>query len=52
MGYNTSSKKCPVCKKYFLDLKQFMEHIQKEHRDISPDKILQMGRETRWSLRS
>lgn len=51
MGYSTSAKKCPVCKKDFLDLKQFMEHIKKEHRDISPDAILQMGKETRWSLR-
>jgi hypothetical protein len=51
MGNNSGAKKCPVCKKDFLDLKLFMEHIKKEHGDILPDTILQMGKETRWSLR-
>jgi len=46
------AKKCPVCKKDFLDLKQFMEHIKKEHKDIPPDMILQIGKEARWSMRS
>jgi uncharacterized C2H2 Zn-finger protein len=52
MGNNSGAKKCPVCKKDFLDLKLFMEHIKKEHRNISPDKILEMGKETRWSFRN
>jgi hypothetical protein len=45
-------KTCPVCKEDFSDLIKFMEHIKKNHREIPPNKIFEMGKEQKWKLRS
>lgn len=44
-------KKCQVCNKDFFDLMQFMEHIKKNHREITPNKIFEIGKEQKWSFR-
>ena len=48
---NDFSKKCPVCKRDFASLSDFMEHIKKEHKDIAPSDILSMGDERKWKFR-
>lgn len=45
-------KTCPVCNEDFSNLIKFMEHIKTSHNEISPDKILEMGKERKWSLRN
>jgi len=48
---NEFTKNCQVCKKDFSDLIKFMENIKKDHKEIRPDKIFEMGKEQKWSLR-
>ena len=38
------SKDCPMCKKNFADLVEFMDHIKKVHKNIPSNKIFGMGR--------
>ena len=45
------SKTCPVCKKVFSSLEEFMTHIKTEHKDLSPSDILSMGDERKWKFR-
>jgi hypothetical protein len=45
------SKDCPVCKKNFTDIAEFMDHIKNDHKNIPPEKILGMGKEKTWSFK-
>lgn len=43
-------KNCPVCNKQFTSLLEYTHHIGTEHRDISPEKILKMNKEEKWTF--
>lgn len=45
------SKNCSVCNKKFTDLKRYMDHIKNNHKDISPEDLLKMGKEHKWKFR-
>ncbi|HXX05751.1 MAG TPA: hypothetical protein VEJ68_02905 [Candidatus Bathyarchaeia archaeon] len=44
------TKDCPVCQKQFASLIEYMQHLAKDHKDISPDKILTMNKEEKWKF--
>ncbi len=46
-GFN---KECPVCKKEFVDLVEYMEHLAKDHKDIPPDRMLKINTEEKWKF--
>ena len=43
-------KICPLCKKQFSSLLEYTVHIGNEHKDIPPEKILDMNKEDKWSF--
>jgi len=45
------SKDCPVCKKNFTDLVEFMDHIKKVHKNIPSNKIFDIRKEKTWSFK-
>jgi uncharacterized C2H2 Zn-finger protein len=45
------SKDCPVCKKNFTDLVEFMDHIKKVHKNMPSNKIFGIGKEKTWSFK-
>ena len=45
------SKDCPACKKNFIDLAEFTEHIKNIHKNIPSEKIFGMGKEKTWSFK-
>lgn len=44
-------KDCPVCKKRFLSLLEYTTHIGKDHRDIPTEKIVNLNKEQKWSMK-
>ncbi len=46
----TFEKECPVCKKKFTSLLEYTTHLGKEHRDMSPERIMGMDKEKKWSM--
>ena len=43
-------KDCPVCKKKFTSLIEYTTHLGNDHRDIPTDRILNIGKEEKWTL--
>jgi uncharacterized C2H2 Zn-finger protein len=43
-------KNCPVCKKVFTSLLEYTTHIGVDHKDISPEQILKMNTEQKWTF--
>ena len=43
-------KDCPICKKKFTSLLEYTTHLGKDHSDISPERILKMGKEDKISM--
>jgi uncharacterized C2H2 Zn-finger protein len=44
-------KNCPVCNQKFSSLLDYTVHIGKDHKNIPPDKILELGKEKKEHLR-
>jgi uncharacterized C2H2 Zn-finger protein len=44
-------KDCPVCNKKFTSLLEYTTHIGKDHKHIPPDRIIEMGKERKYSTR-
>ena len=44
-------KPCPVCNKKFTSLLEYTTHIGKDHQNIHPAKIFEIGKEKRENLR-
>ena len=44
-------KNCPVCNQKFSSLLDYTMHLGKDHKNISPDKILELGKEKKDYLR-
>lgn len=45
-------KNCPVCGKKFTSLVEYTNHIGIDHKDISPEQILKLNKEDKWSFSS
>ncbi len=45
-------KNCPVCGKKFTSLVEYTNHIGIDHKDISPEQILNLNKEDKWSFSS
>ena len=43
-------KDCPVCQKQFVSLIDYMEHLGKDHKDISPDRLSKINAEEKWKF--
>jgi hypothetical protein len=43
-------KNCPVCNKKFSSLVEYTNHIGIDHKDISPEQILKMNKEDKWTF--
>ena len=43
-------KNCPVCNKKFTSLVEYTNHIGIDHKDISPDQILKINKEDKWTF--
>jgi hypothetical protein len=43
-------KNCPVCKKKFMSLLEYTNHIGIDHKDIPPEQILKMNTEQKWTF--
>jgi uncharacterized C2H2 Zn-finger protein len=44
-------KNCPACNQKFSSLLDYTMHVGKAHKDISPTKLHELGREKREHLR-
>ena len=48
MGF---TKTCPVCKKVFFSLVDYMSHIKNNHKEEHPEIFVRKDGEIKWSLR-
>ena len=48
MGF---AKTCPLCKKEFFSLVDYMSHIKNNHKKENPDIFVRENGELKWSLR-
>lgn len=48
MGFQ---KTCPVCKKEFTSLEEYMNDIKNNHKDIPPEVFVKKDAESKWSFR-
>ena len=47
---NEFKKECPVCKKQFESLIEYMTHLANIHKDIPPDRISTINTEEKWKF--
>jgi uncharacterized C2H2 Zn-finger protein len=47
---NSFQKVCPICNKKFTGLLEYTTHLGKDHRDIHPDRIKEIGKEQKYSF--
>ena len=45
------TKDCPICRKNFTDLVEFMDHMKNAHKNIPSEKIFSIGKEKMWSFK-
>jgi uncharacterized C2H2 Zn-finger protein len=44
-------KDCPICNRKFTSLLEYTTHLGRDHRDVHPDRIKEIGKEKKYSIR-